>query len=64
MVTFARADAAPSSVGPESFSATRTAIMPKSELAVTSLVVISLLAGAAIVSIAAFAKQARATARR
>jgi hypothetical protein len=32
---------------------------PKSELAVTSLVVIALLAGAAIVSIAAFAKQAR-----
>jgi hypothetical protein len=32
---------------------------PKSELAVTSLVVIALLAGAAIVSIAALAKQAR-----
>jgi hypothetical protein len=59
MATFARASAAPLSVGLESFSATRTAMTPKSELAVTSLVVIALLAGAAIVSIAAFAKQAR-----
>jgi len=47
MATFARADAAPSSVGLESFSATRTAMTPKSELALTSLVVIALLAGAA-----------------
>jgi hypothetical protein len=56
MATFVRANAAPSSVGLESFDAAMT---PKSELAVTSLVVIALLAGAAIVSIAAFAKQAR-----
>src|ERR1022692_786162 len=59
MATLARADAAPSTVGLDSFRATRTPMTAKSELALTSLVVIALLAGAAIVSIAALAKQSR-----
>jgi hypothetical protein len=59
MATFARANPTPSHVELESFRTARTSMTPKSELALTSLVVVVLVAGAAIVSIAALAKQAR-----
>jgi hypothetical protein len=59
MATFARANPTPSHVELDSFRAAGTSMTPKSEIALTALVVIALLAGAAIVSIAALAKQAR-----
>lgn len=59
MATFARANAAPQNVELDSFRVARTSMTPKSELALTSLVIVVLVAGAAIVSIAALAKQSQ-----
>jgi hypothetical protein len=59
MAPLSRAHSGTANAALESFRAARTAVTPKSELALTTLVVIALVAGAAIVSIAALAKQAQ-----
>jgi hypothetical protein len=57
MAPLSRAHSGTANAALESFGAARTAVTPKSELALTALVVMALVAGTAIVSIAALAKQ-------